>query len=68
MWFLTIFFWVLFLAGIFLILIALLENKRGPSNVADTSNETAMQILKKRFASGEIDEPTFNRMKNEIEG
>lgn len=68
MWFLTIFFWVLFLAGIFLILIALLENKRGPSNGADVSNETAMQILRKRFASGEIDEPTFNRMKNEIEG
>lgn len=67
MWFLTILFWVIFLAGIFLILMALLDNKKGSETPGGTVSESALQILQKRFARGEIDEPTFKRMKSEIE-
>lgn len=68
MWFPTIIFWVLFLAGLFLILIALLDKDSETSTTISASGETAMSILQKRYARGEIDDNTFKRMKNELGG
>ena len=68
MWFLTIIFWVLFLAGLFLILIALLDKDSDTSTAINASGESAMSILQKRYARGEIDDDTFKRMKSELGG
>lgn len=68
MWFPTIIFWVLFLAGLFLILIALLDKDSETSTTISASGETAMSILQKRYARGEIDDNTFKRMKSELGG
>ena len=68
MWFFTIIFWALFIAGAFMILLAMLE-KKGGSDIPDHPHMgSTLEILKKRFASGEIDEDTFKRMKSELEG
>ena len=64
MWFFSILFWVLVIAGAVLIVKWVMErNKDGLS-----SNESPLDILKKRYARGEIDRETFERMKKDIEG
>lgn len=68
MWFFTIIFWVLFLAGLFLILTALLEKKDGSISNQHIPADSALAILQKRYASGEINDETFKRMKSELEG
>lgn len=64
----SIIFWLIFLAGIFLVLRALLDRKSGPDTLPPPPPaETALGILEKRFAKGEIDEDTFKRMKKDLE-
>lgn len=63
MWVFSILFWVLIIAGVVFITKWFLErNKEAPS-----ANESALDILKKRYARGEIDQETFELMKKEIE-
>jgi len=57
MWVFILLFWVLVVTGLVL-LVKLLHKKN--------SNESALDILKKRYARGEIDQETFNRMKKEV--
>ncbi len=64
MWFFSILFWVLVIAGAVLIVKWVMErNKDEPS-----SNESPLDLLKKRYARGELDRETFERMKKDIEG
>jgi putative membrane protein len=49
-------FWVMIIAGIVLIVIWLAGHKK----------ESALEILKRRYALGEIDKLTFDRMKKDI--
>lgn len=67
MWLLTILFWVIFLAGIYLVLRGLLDNKGRQQLTPHHPEEPAVEILRKRFARGEIDEETFKRMKKDLE-
>ncbi len=67
MWLLTILFWVIFLAGVYLVLRGLLDKKGGTGSMSHPVDESAMAILQKRFARGEIDEETFKRMKKDLE-
>ena len=67
MWILTILFWVIFLVGIYLVLRGLLDKKNGSTNISHPTDEPAQEILRKRFARGEIDEETFKRMKKDLE-
>lgn len=57
MWIFTLLFWVLVIIGV-LLLVKWLQKQN--------TNETALEILKKRYARGEIDKETFERMKKEI--
>ncbi len=82
MWFFSILFWVLIIAGVVLITKWLLgpgRNKAGSG--ANTfvksgdvksgdvkSGESALDILEKRYARGEIDLDTFEQMKKNIAG
>jgi len=59
MWFFPLLFWVLVIAGAFFIIRWLRERGQDPK-------ESSLEILKKRYASGEIDRDTFEQMKKDI--
>ena len=54
-------FWVLILIGIVVLVIWAVQKSGGQSVVAQ--NETALDILKKRYAGGEIDKEEFEEKK-----
>lgn len=57
MWIFTLLFWALLIAGVMLLVKWLRKQN---------TNESALEILKKRYARGEIDKETFDRMKKEV--
>jgi putative membrane protein len=57
-----ILFWVLVVALVITLIWFLVQ--KGSSD--DTSGESALDILKKRFARGEIDEKEYQRIKKQI--
>jgi len=60
-WVFMIFFWVLIVLGIvYLIRIVMLGAKK------QTSGDTALDILKKRYAKGEITKEEFEKIKNDL--
>ena len=59
-WLLMVLFWTAVIA-----LIVFLVRKTGGNGVR---SESAMDILKKRYAKGEITKDDYERMKKEIEG
>lgn len=65
MWFFSILFWILIIAGVVLV-VSWLVNKDSQASARPT--ESALEILKQRYARGEIDRETFERMKRDIEG
>ena len=65
MWFLSILFWVLVIAGIIFIARGFVGSK--DKLVTPPSSDSPLTILQKRFAKGDIDEETFKRMKQELE-
>lgn len=60
MWFFPLLFWVLVIAGAVFIVRWLRE--RGQEQ-----KESSLDILKRRYASGEIDRDTFEQMKKDIQ-
>ena len=62
-WFVGWIFMILFWAAIILAIIWLYRQIRG---TAPVGGETALDILKKRYASGEITKDEFNEMKKEL--
>ena len=61
MWFISILFWILIIAGVVFITKWFLERN-------NENKESALDILNKRYARGEIDRETFERMKKDIAG
>ncbi|WP_372637028.1 SHOCT domain-containing protein [Fodinibius sp.] len=61
---LMIFFWLLVLAVIVTLIWYLI--RKGSESPSGSSGESSLEILKKRYARGEIDEEQYRRMKNEI--
>jgi len=60
-WVFMIFFWVLVVFGIFyLIRIVMTSTKK------EASGDTALDILKKRYAKGEITKEEFEKIKNDL--
>ncbi|MHB8624096.1 MAG: SHOCT domain-containing protein [Sulfuricaulis sp.] len=62
MWFFSIFFWVLVIAGAVFIVRWLMERPTQES----PAEESPGDILKRRYAQGEIDREAFERMKQDI--
>lgn len=56
-------FWILLIAGLVLIIKWLVDRNRDDVS----SGESAMDILKTRYAKGEIDRQTFERIKKDID-
>jgi len=61
MWFFPLLFWILVIAGVAFIVRWMRE--RGQEQ-----KESSLDILKRRYASGEIDRNTFEQMKKDIQG
>ncbi len=59
-----ILFWVLIITGGFYLIKLLVGTS---SNTSSLPKETAEEILKKRYARGEINKEEFSRMKKEIQ-
>jgi len=59
MWFL----WLILLV----IVIYMLKDRVGGSSKPSSSEEDALEILKRRYARGEIDEAEYERRKKELE-
>jgi putative membrane protein len=60
-WVFMIFFWVLVVLGIvYFIRIVMTSAKK------ETSGDTALDILKKRYAKGEITKEEFEKIKNDL--
>jgi len=64
MWFLTILFWVVVIGGIIFIAKGFVSS--GKNNLTPPPDDSAITILEKRYARGEIDDATFKRMKKEL--
>ena len=58
-------FWVLIIAGIVLVVRWLVEQGR-PGSASVSGGESALDILKKRYARGEIGKEEFERMKQDL--
>lgn len=63
MWLLSLLFWILVIVGVVLVVRWLTDRNRPLP-----PTESALDILKKRYARGEIDRETFERMRRGIEG
>jgi len=61
---LMIFFWLLFLGLIGTLIWFLI--RKGSESTFKPDNESPLEILKRRYARGEIDDEEFRRMKKEI--
>mgnify|MGYP005846125413 CR=1 FL=1 len=57
-------FWVVLIVVIALVIKFVAGNNDG--TMSNTTEESPMSILKKRYASGEIDEDEYNRRKQEL--
>ena len=65
MWLLPILFWILIIAGVVLI-VRWLTARDGQGKASPA--ESPLDILKTRYAKGEIDKETFETMKRDIGG
>lgn len=57
-------FWILLIAGIVFIM---LNMTKGNNNKPSIENDSPLEILKKRYARGEIDEEEYERRRKELE-
>jgi len=69
MWFISMLFWVLIIAGVILIAKWFFDRDRDNNESGEGYHkESALDVLKKRYARGEIDRETFETMKKDITG
>lgn len=61
---LMVVFWVLIIVGVVLLIKWLVEGAGGKTHGG--SSETSMEILKKRYAAGEIDKKEYEEKKKEL--
>jgi len=60
------FMWIIFIIILGIAIYFIIQNMRA-KNVGGQAQETYMDILKKRYAKGEITKEEFDRMKNELQ-
>jgi putative membrane protein len=65
-WWMAIF-WILVIIGIFFLVKWLVEQGKGSRNKA-VGEDSALEILKRRYAKGEIDKQEFEQKKKDLTG
>lgn len=63
MWFFPLLFWIVVIAGV--VFIVKWVRERGQET---KPQESALDVLNKRYASGELDRESFEQMKKDIQG
>ncbi|VAV97665.1 hypothetical protein MNBD_ALPHA02-1749 [hydrothermal vent metagenome] len=58
-------FWILIIAGVVLFVRWIIGSTQG--NSQNVSQDSPLAILKRRYANGEVDQETYERMKKELE-
>jgi putative membrane protein len=66
MWLLMLAFWILVIVGIILVIRRFSVPPREPPPPSD-KHDSPLDILRRRYAAGEIDREQFARMKKELE-
>ena len=61
------FFWILIIVAVIILVIVVSKSKNSGRNQNVSSRETPLEILKKRYAKGELTKEEFERMKQDIE-
>lgn len=59
--------WLILIVFAGVVLYFLLERRKSDNSEIASTTETPLEILKKRYARGEITKEEFDRMKDEIE-
>ena len=62
--FFGIFFWIIVIVGIVLLVVSL--NRKLPAKQNTNTDDSALNILKKRYAIGEISKEDYETMKKDI--
>jgi putative membrane protein len=62
-----IFMWLILILIAGVIIYFVVNGSKRPANPADSTKESPMEILKRRYASGEISKEEFDRLKKDIE-
>lgn len=62
------FMWIFWLVAIVVLVVAVKALTNGGSQTDEMKQYSALDILKKRYASGEIDEEEFKRRRKELQG
>ncbi len=65
-WFFMILFWILVILGVIEVVRILLRTDRGNKSGNGTKDKTPMEILKERYAKGEIDKKEFEEKKKDL--
>lgn len=61
-----IFMWIIFIVIVVLVIYFIVSSTKG-KNEGSSSKESALDILKKRYAKGEISKEEFERIKKDLE-
>jgi putative membrane protein len=65
MWLISSLFWIAIIAGVVL-LVKWLTDRNDQGRTSTTASESPLDILKKRYAKGEIDKDAFEQMKRDL--
>lgn len=65
MWLISSLFWIAIIAGVVL-LVKWLTERNGQGKTSSTVSESHLDILKKRYAKGEINKEAFEQMKRDL--
>lgn len=67
-WILMAFFWLLIIGGIIVLVIWLLQPRRPLGTTPGPTGGRALDILKERYAKGEITKEEYDQMRQDLEG
>ncbi|WP_303701350.1 SHOCT domain-containing protein [Flexistipes sinusarabici] len=64
--FINLFIWIVIIGAVIFLLFNIFKSDRSTENFGGKADETSFEILKRRYASGELSKEEYERMKNEL--